>query len=242
MGNATLPARGGDLIRIVLMSQRTDAGLARVAGSVIAERILDATAFVLLFVAFTLLNVGGAPLGTDAAAIAIAGLGVGAVAMTVYLRLRIRGHLQRLGDRLRPFTRPTRTLLTPAGLALLGFSAGIACLDGFVFWLVAQSLALDMTIYEAVALVVLAGFSSMIPAGPGYVGTYDAAIALGLKAIDITGGRAVGFTVLARFVIYVPITVLGLVLLGLRYGGLRELRRSRVERERREVEAAVGIE
>jgi uncharacterized membrane protein YbhN (UPF0104 family) len=241
MGNATLPARGGVFVRIVLMSRRTTAGMGRVTGTVIAERVLDATAFVLMFGAFTLLNVGGAPLGKSAAAIGIAGLGLGAVGMTVYLRLRARGRLERLGERLSPFTRPTRTLFNPGGLALLVLSAGIAALDGFVFWLVAQSLALGISIYEAVALVVLVGFSSMIPAGPGYVGTYDAAVAIGLKAIDITGGRAVGFTVLARFVIYVPITVLGLVLVAVRYGGLRELRRSRVERERRELEAAVGI-
>jgi uncharacterized membrane protein YbhN (UPF0104 family) len=241
MGNATLPARGGEVVRIVLMSRRTSAGAGRVTGTVIAERILDATAFVLMFGAFTLLDVGGAPLGESAAAIGIAGLGLGAVAMMIYLRLRIRGRLQRLGDRLRPFTRPTRTLLNLVGLGLLVFSAGIAVLDGFVFWLLAQSLTLGISVYEAVALVVLVGFSSMIPAAPGYVGTYDAAIALGLKAIGITGGLAVGFTVLARFVIYVPITILGLVLVAVRYGGLRELKRSRVERERRELEAAVGI-
>ena len=241
MGNATLPARGGEVLRIVLMSRRTTAGMGKVAGSVIAERILDATAFVLLFAAFTWLNVGGAPVGEGAAVIGIAILGLGAIAMTVYLRLRIRGRFQRFGERLRPLTRPTRTLLTPAGLALLAFSAGIAALDGFVFWLVAESLSLGMTIHEAVALVVLVGFSSMIPAAPGYIGTYDAAIALGLKAIGITGGQAVGFTVLARFVIYVPITAVGLALVVLRYGGLRELKRSRVASERREVEAAVGI-
>ena len=50
------------------------------------------------------------------------------------------------------------------------------------------------------------------------------AIVFGLKGLGITGAQAVGFALLARFVIFAPITLAGLVLLVARYGGLRRLR------------------
>jgi glycosyltransferase 2 family protein len=64
----------------------------------------------------------------------------------------------------------------------------------------------------------------MIPSGPAYAGTQDAAAIIGLKALGSTGAQAVAFIVMLRFVIVVPITIVGLVLMASRYGGLRRLR------------------
>jgi uncharacterized membrane protein YbhN (UPF0104 family) len=72
-----------------------------------------------------------------------------------------------------------------------------------------------------------AAFLSLVPAAPGYIGTYDAAIVFGLKALGVTGDRAGGFALLTRFVIFAPITLAGLALPVWRYGGLRRLRASR---------------
>jgi uncharacterized membrane protein YbhN (UPF0104 family) len=71
---------------------------------------------------------------------------------------------------------------------------------------------------------VLASFFALIPAAPGYVGTFDSAVLFGLHALKVAGGNAVAFAVLVRFVMFVPITAVGLVLLVTRYGGIRELR------------------
>jgi hypothetical protein len=57
------------------------------------------------------------------------------------------------------------------------------------------------------------------------VGTFDAAVVFGLKALGVTGGVAVSYALLVRFVLFVPITAVGLGLLVARYGGLRQLRR-----------------
>ena len=77
----------------------------------------------------------------------------------------------------------------------------------------------------------LSAFFSLIPAAPGYVGTFDAAVVFGLHALDVGGGQAIAFALLVRFVLFVPITIAGLILLLLtRYGGLR--RRAGVRPER----------
>ena len=69
----------------------------------------------------------------------------------------------------------------------------------------------------------------MIPSGPAYAGTQDAAAILGIKALGGTGAQAVAYIVMLRFIIVVPITLVGLVLLAARYGGLGRLRMARAE-------------
>ena len=46
-------------------------------------------------------------------------------------------------------------------------------------------------------------------------------ILLGLHAAQVYGGLAVGFLLLIRAVVFVPVTIVGLVVLVVRYGGLR---------------------
>ena len=50
-----------------------------------------------------------------------------------------------------------------------------------------------------------------------------------LKAFGVSGGTAVGLLVMVRFVVFVPVTIVGLILVMTRYGGLKILLR----RERR---------
>ena len=63
-----------------------------------------------------------------------------------------------------------------------------------------------------------------MPSGPGYAGTVDAATILGIKAVGGSSSAAVSYLILVRFVVFVPITVVGLVVALTRYGGLRRLR------------------
>src|SRR3954462_15356366 len=51
MGNNVLPARAGEAFRVVLLSQRWAASKRTLAGSVVAERLLDVIALVTIFLA-----------------------------------------------------------------------------------------------------------------------------------------------------------------------------------------------
>ncbi len=77
---------------------------------------------------------------------------------------------------------------------------------------------------EALYLVALASMFALIPSGPGYAGTQDAAAVIGVKAIGGTSAQAVSYLILVRFVLLVPITLAGLVALAARYGGVRGLK------------------
>ena len=63
----------------------------------------------------------------------------------------------------------------------------------------------------------------LVPSGPGYVGTFDAAIVFGLHALGHTES-ALSYLLLLRFVIAVPITLLGLLALAGRFGGVARMR------------------
>jgi glycosyltransferase 2 family protein len=232
MGNTVLPARGGEVLRILLLGDRTTARKREILGSVVSERVLDAASLALLFVALSVAGVAGNPMGIAAPVATAGALAALAVALAVYLRLRRAGRMQRLADMLRPVTRASRALIGRTGALLLAVTAGIWMLEALIFFLVGESLALDITLLEAAFVLVLTSYFSLIPAAPGYVGTFEAAVLFGLDALGVGGGTAVTFALLVRFVLFVPITVVGLVLLIVRYGGLRQLRRRDVVDER----------
>ena len=66
--------------------------------------------------------------------------------------------------------------------------------------------------------------SLLIPSGPGFVGTFDGAIVFGVRALGRTGAQALSYVLLLRFVVTAPITLAGLVVLAVRYGGLERVR------------------
>ena len=153
---------------------------------------------------------------------------LGALGLFVYLRLRVAGYFVALAARVRPLTAATRTLLNRRGAALLALSVAVWCAEALVFHLVAQSLHLGLALVDSLYVVIAASFVSLIPAGPGFAGTFDGAVLFALDALKVGGGAAVSCAVLYRLVIFGPITVVGLVLLVRGHGGLRVLRRARV--------------
>jgi hypothetical protein len=56
------------------------------------------------------------------------------------------------------------------------------------------------------------------------VGTFDAAVVYGVHAIGGSKSAALSYLILLRFVLFVPITVVGFVVLVTRYGGWSKLR------------------
>jgi uncharacterized protein (TIRG00374 family) len=221
MGNTVLPARGGEVMRIVLLARRSDARRREVLGTVLSERTLDAVGLALLFVLLTIAGIEDTSLGDTAAPLTAAALAAGALALAGYLALRRRGHFERFAARVRPVMGAAKPLLGRAGAVLLAATLGVWLLEGVIFYLVAQSLSLDVGVVDGCLLLVLSAFFSLIPAAPGYVGTFDAAVVFGLHAMSVGGGQAIAFALLVRFVLFVPITLCGLVLLLTRYGGHR---------------------
>jgi glycosyltransferase 2 family protein len=226
MGNTILPARGGEVLRVLLLAGRSPARKREVAGGILAERLLDAVVLAGLFAVLSWIGIAGTPVGAAAGWIAAGGAVAVCVLGAIALRARRHPRLRGAAGRLKPVAAATARLLSPLGLLLAAVTAGLWLLEGVVFHLVGVALDLPIGWVDGLFLVVLASFFSLIPAGPAYAGTFDTAAVFGLKALSITGGAAVSFAILVRAVLFVPITIAGLVLVLARYGGVRTLRRA----------------
>ncbi len=227
MGNTVLPARGGELLRIFFLGRRTGCSRVTILGTLIAERLLDVLALLGLLLALAIVTAtevrGLSDLSTTAA-LALAGL---ALALRAAWRIARARFPDGLGARVASLTLATRNLLSAQGALLVLFTAAIWVGEGFVYWLVGQALHLQLDLLQGCFLVVLSSLAAAIPAAPGYLGTYDAAIQVGLGAMHVHGSQAISFGLLVRLVIFVPITLAGLVLVVVRYGGLSSLRPAR---------------
>ena len=115
MGNNVLPARGGELLKIGLLGQRTTARRREILGTVLVERVLDAAVLIVLLVAITWAGVEGAPGGRGGASLAAAGLLLAAAGLAGYLGSGGVGGSS--GSRRRSGRSRARSRSSPAGRA-----------------------------------------------------------------------------------------------------------------------------
>jgi uncharacterized membrane protein YbhN (UPF0104 family) len=226
MGNNVLPARAGDAIRMVLMAPRAHTSKRTVIGTLLAERLLDVAVLVAIFVivGYGLLGeVGGDKV--EIIVLVLAGLAI--AALVGYLGVRRN---ERMMAFLAPIASATLGLRRAHhGLLLLGLTVVIWAIEAGVWMSAGAAVGFGMDPIEGLYIVALASVFSLVPSGPAYAGTQDAAAILGIKALGGTGAQAVAYIVMLRFIIVVPITIVGLVLLAGRYGGLGRLRGARLE-------------
>ena len=226
MGNNVLPARAGEALRVVLLAQRCDASKRTLISSIVGERVLDVIALLTIFVAtvYGVLSTSEV-LPTDRPLL-VTGIGVlllVAVAAAIWV-LRRHHFFERVRDWLRPLADSPRALVSRWGLVLLGGTFLLWTIEASVYWTVARAVQMDISMSGALYLVALTNFVAALPAAPGSLGTFDAAVAWGSNRLGATGSVAVSYVILIRFVLYVPITLVGLVVLVTRYGGWSRLR------------------
>jgi hypothetical protein len=227
MGNTVLPARGGELLRVFLLGGRTNSSRVTILGTILAERLLDVLALLAMFLALAYVTATGVRGADQLSLVAASVLVVVALVVVAGWRLSRGGRLRGLSGRVASLMLASRNLISAQGAMLVALTAVVWAGEGFIYWLVGRALDLHLDLLQGCFLVVLSSLAAAIPAAPGYVGTYDAAIQIGLDALHVHGGRAVGFGLLVRLVLFVPVTVAGLILTVTRYGGLGSLGRLR---------------
>jgi len=245
MGNNVLPARGGELLRTFLLGARAPGSTKRtILGTILAERVLDAVALgvILVVLASNLLSELPAPNTT----ILLAGaalLALLVIAAAVAL-LKFRERLVFVLESLKPMAQPTRQLLSGHGIALLVLSLAVWCVEASVYIAVGHAVGIELGLQDGLAVVAFTNAAALIPAAPGYIGTYDAAVIFAVNAVtDAPRNAVLSYLILLRFVLFVPITIVGFVLLLVRYGGLSRVKAAREAAEaeqRAEHEAAAA--
>jgi uncharacterized membrane protein YbhN (UPF0104 family) len=108
----------------------------------------------------------------------------------------------------------SRQLASAHGSALLALSLALWAVEASVYLVVGLAVGLHLGTGGALYVVALTNLSALIPAAPGYVGTFDGAVLLALRSLH---RPALGYLLVLRFVLFVPITVVGFALFATRY-------------------------
>jgi glycosyltransferase 2 family protein len=222
MGNNALPARAGDVLKAVLSARESGTPTTDGFGTLVAERVLDVAALVLVFtVLVATLNL---PLGIEGWKLALVGLALVLAAGAAAFLGRDTGAGRRVRALAARLLAPTRRLWSATGAGLLALSIALWLVEGSVYAVLGAVAGLQLSLLDGLYIMALANLVALVPAAPGYVGTFDAAVILGVRLVaGGTHAAALAYVVVVRFVLFVPITVVGLAALVVRYGGLRRL-------------------
>lgn len=236
--NTLLPARAGDAVRVFLMHQRTKAGASLMVSTLIAERLMDVAVLATAFVVTSLIFAGGLPAGNRALIAAIL-LVLAAIALLV-VRWAIRSDHIPDGVRgiLRDGSLAVRQLRSSRHLAqVLGLTLLAWLLEACVYLICSKAAGVHLTFGQSFYVLSTAAMFTMIPSGPGFAGTMDAAIAFTMRVLGQPANLVLPFIVAVRVVIFIPITLIGGVLLITKYGGFAALRAAREAQEQENEEA-----
>lgn len=222
LGNTVLPARAGELVRIVMMSQRSGLDTTFVLTTVVTERIADAIALVL--VACVVVLTVPLDLGWIARAVvplAIVGLAVAlliaaapwvephaaSVMRHVPLPARARSAFQAaMSQTLRAF----RALHNPTRLfGFLGLTVAIWTMDVLSTVVGGAALGLDIPVPAALLLIATLGVASALPSTPGYAGIFQFAAVTSLGPFGISRTNAIAYILVAQAVMLIVTALFG---------------------------------
>lgn len=229
-----LPLRLGEFARPYLLKRETGAPLSSGLAAAVIERAIDGLLVTLLFFLTTTLISDSYEVSPTLKGAAFVALGVFSAATIVSISaLLTRGVVPKL---LRCVGGPISPALTDKAVGVLeAFVDGLRALpdwraiamftawtavywgaNGYGMYLLAVGMGFDVPVVAGFTLVSILVIGIMLPAGPGFLGPYQAALVWGLAifGIDETGAAAYSlvsypFTVLAVLIFGVPWLVLG---------------------------------
>jgi uncharacterized membrane protein YbhN (UPF0104 family) len=107
-------------------------------------------------------------------------------------------------------------------------------------WALMQGYGLDLSIWEASAVLIILRLGTIIPNAPGNVGLYQAMCVVGLRLFGVDKTTAVGFSLMMFGVLTLPLLIGGAIavaLSGLKLGDIHHHARKSVTRQPQESKA-----
>lgn len=252
MANNILPARLGEFVRAFVLGEKERISTSAVFASLVIDRLFDGftVLLILLFTFFTVKLPGGMESVQH-------GLVVGGyITLTIYifvvvflviLKQRTMQTLNLIGGLLKPFPAKVAEKVIP----LLGsFIEGVRLSSkltelfallcsslviwAFAIWpvdLLLRSFGIILPITASMFIMVFLVFAVMVPAAPGYVGTYHAACVYGLMAFNIQKEKALSVALIIHGINFFPVIILGLYYLWHENVSLSEMRNKSEQEE-----------
>lgn len=214
-GNNALPFRLGELLRSYYVARQAPAPLTQVFGTVIVERVIDMLS-ALVLLAFLPLT-GAVPEQLRRPLLLLMVLCLVLAVITVWLVRRengipfVRGRLKSLLDNLHlGFT----SLRQEQHYLTLFLTTVVIWLLYLTYIHIAQhAMGLGLSLVQSYLILVGTTLILVIPAAPGFVGTFHAAVILvcvNIFSMDLS--RAQAMAVVLHAIGYIPYTVIGAIL------------------------------
>ena len=233
MGNNVYPARAGEVLRSILLKQSDDVPISGSLATIVVERLFDG----ITILALVLLNFRQlmqiAPDAEWMRRIQTGSILVGAIFALILLvflamlflpkqtqavsswfinkllpeklRLKVSGILDKFIDGLRVLRSPGQSLL------VLALSMLVWVFEGGLYWGVMKALGLELSFLSLLLIEGVVNLVLLIPAAPGGLGTFDAAAKFMLSLFGIPAEQALGYALILRVALWIPITALGAI-------------------------------
>lgn len=227
MALGILPARLGEFARPYLVKQKSGIRMSSTMATIIVERVFDVLALMVVMFA-VVLKISLPPI------IFKTGITTLSIAFSIFLILiflavkkefslnKIDTILSKLPDRLeKPLKHLAHSFME--GLQILPdvkktlFVSilsiviwSVICMSAYLLFF---SFGFNLPIINAFAISVIIAFGVMLPAAPGFVGTYHFACVLGLTSFGISKPEALSYAIVLHFLQLIPVVALGLVFL-----------------------------
>ena len=221
LANNILPARLGELVRSHHLGDRTGVSRASILGTVVVERVVDTGVLVTIAsAAIVILSVRGIVASAVLLGLALTGFLVAALALALVAhRLPYADRVIATVERWPAVMRAASKLR--GGLAVAGRPRTMAGAIGWsvaawgativAFALAGQAIGVELTWGQAALLAAGVSLVTAIPAGPGYIGTFElAAVEIG-KAVGVPADAAFALALLVHAAILAVTTIGGVV-------------------------------
>jgi uncharacterized protein (TIRG00374 family) len=235
MANNVLPARAGELVRIILLGRRGGVSKTSLLASMGVDKLVEGASLIAVVALLPLL--APTPLWFRSAAWILGGV-LGALLALGVLAAGSKEHrwLDRLPLSARARDKVTYTLTRlSAGFAALrsprhfGGALVIAIttwfVSGVMVWVCLRSLHLELSLVLSFMVLMAINLFVMVPAAPGSVGTFEFAAVQVLGFLGIDKTRALAFGLVYHTVQLIPTILVGLAALpavGIHWRDLKE--------------------
>ncbi len=227
MAVSVLPARLGEFARPYLVKKHSGIKMSATMATIILERVFDLLTL-MLFLFIVIMKVSLPP------EVVKAGITMLTISLSIFIILiilaikrdfsinsidailsvfpkKIAAPLNRLAhsfiDGLQILPNIGKTLYV---LFLSVLIWGIIGLSAYVLFL---GFGFELSIINGFAVTVIIALGVMLPAAPGFIGTYHVACKIGLVCFGVSNEDALSYAILLHFFQMVPIVVLGLAML-----------------------------
>lgn len=242
LANNVLPARLGELYRSHALGEGEGVSRTTVLGTVVVERVVDTVMVVAIAsVSVLILSARGVMsnavlLGLAFVSLLVIALGLGIVGHRLPGASRVTAVIARW-PRLLELARRLREGLAVAGrprtlVAALAFSALAWAASTATFLAAGQAVGVQLTVAQAALLTSGVALVTIVPSGPGYLGTFE------LTVVGIAGG----FGVLPEAALPLGLLAHLMVIVVTSVGGVAALLAFRGRRERQGVAEAEEVE